>query len=198
MPNDGVRSDEVVSERIHFTARRETIKRQFANARNSDPMSPMISDPRIAYRVAMKHRTSFVHSHRTPIEHLSIQRSKAPWACVACVISTKAIPRGWPVSLFSTIVTVSTAPCTTKTSRSCCSVTVISRLAIKMLVTSHSAIDAPEHLRNEKHTSRSSKGTLHKYRLFAWSRALRVAARFQLASPWGPSSHRRCDPPEGF
>jgi hypothetical protein len=37
-------------------------------------MSPMISAPRIAFEVAMKLRTSFVHSHRTPIEHLSNQR----------------------------------------------------------------------------------------------------------------------------
>ena len=44
---------------------------------SSDPMSPMISAPRIACEVAMKLRTSFVHSHRTPIEHLSIQRSNS-------------------------------------------------------------------------------------------------------------------------
>ena len=38
-------------------------------------MSPVISDPRIACRIAMKLRTSFVHTHRTLVEHLSIQRS---------------------------------------------------------------------------------------------------------------------------
>jgi hypothetical protein len=38
-------------------------------------MPPVISDPRITCWVAMKLRISFVHSHRTPIEHLSIQRS---------------------------------------------------------------------------------------------------------------------------
>ena len=34
----------------------------------------MISGPRVTRWVEMKFRTGFVHSHRTPIEHLSIQR----------------------------------------------------------------------------------------------------------------------------
>ena len=42
--------------------------------RSSHPMSTMISGPRVTRWVEMKFRTGFVHSHRTPIEHLSVQR----------------------------------------------------------------------------------------------------------------------------
>jgi len=38
-------------------------------------MSPVISALRIMCWFAIKLRASFVHSHRTPVEHLSIQRS---------------------------------------------------------------------------------------------------------------------------
>lgn len=40
---------------------------------SSRPMPPVISDPRIVYRIAVKFGTSFVHTYRTTVEYLSIK-----------------------------------------------------------------------------------------------------------------------------
>src|SRR5205085_1987745 len=69
-----------------------------------------------------------------PLRVLPSSALMAAWAAVACDISTKAMPRGVPVSRSTTIVTVSTTPCAAKTSRTCCSVAVTSRFPTKILV----------------------------------------------------------------
>jgi hypothetical protein len=76
VPNDGVRISGVI-----VGCQKESIS-QFQirssprlPAPSSRPMAPVISAPRVTHRVDMKLRSSFVHSHRTPIEHRSVQRS---------------------------------------------------------------------------------------------------------------------------
>src|SRR5215813_751481 len=59
-------------------------------------MSRMISGPRLTRWVEMKLRTGFVDSHRTPIEHLSIQRTNGRLGFRFMCHLEKAIPRGSP------------------------------------------------------------------------------------------------------
>jgi len=75
MADDGVRRCEVVARQIEFISlRAEKRSTGSSRVRNSQPVSPMIPASRLAHWIAMQLRTSFVHSDRTPVEHLSIQR----------------------------------------------------------------------------------------------------------------------------
>jgi hypothetical protein len=75
MANDGA------GRRRVFAVRRESIAHPWRQkieghrqVRSSHLVSPMISASRIVRWIAMQLWTSFVHSDRTPVEHLSIQR----------------------------------------------------------------------------------------------------------------------------
>jgi len=146
----------------------------------------------------MKLRASFVHSHRAPIEHRSIQRSNS-------CLGLRRLPHldESDTAGFARIPVLDNRD---GFDRSVC------REDISELQLCHRDIEVPN--KNVSHAlilplifpkalqltrAQISKGDLGRYHPFARSRGLRVAARFQLASPWGPSSHRtaRFGPPEG-
>jgi len=160
---------------------------------SSDPMSPMISAPRIACEVAMKLRTSFVHSHRTPIEHLSNQRSNSGLGLRRLRHLDKS-DTAWLTSI------------PVLDDRDGFDGSVFCKNFSQLLLCHRDIKVSDKNVGHEfilplKGTeAESPKGDLDGYRLLARRCVLGAALRSQLDCPWGPSSRETAwlDPPEGF
>jgi len=140
----------------------------------------------------MKLRTSFVHSHRTPIDYLSIQRSNSTLG----LRRLRHLDKGDTAWLASIPVL---DDCDGFDGSVCCKNVSQLLLCHRHVKVSDKNVGHEFILPVKETEAELSKGDLDRYRLFARRRVLRVAVRFQLASPWGPSSRRtaRFDPPEG-
>jgi len=140
----------------------------------------------------MKLRTSFVHSHRTPIDYLSIQRSNSTLG----LRRLRHLDKGDTAWLASIPVL---DDCDGFDGSVCCKNVSQLLLCRRDVKVSDKNVGHEFILPVNETEAELSKGDLDRYRPFARRRVLRVGVRSQLASLWGPSSGRtaRFDPPEG-